>query len=93
MLQQEVPDDYVVATGETYSIKEFAAAAFDYAGLGPYEQYVEIDERHMRPAEVDHLIGDASKAKRVIGWEPKVRFDELVAIMVDSDLKAEQDKL
>jgi GDPmannose 4,6-dehydratase len=93
MLQQDEPDDFVVATGETYLIKEFAAAAFDYAGLGNYEDYVEIDERHMRPAEVDHLIGDASKAKRVLGWEPKVRFSELVSMMVDADLKAEQDKL
>jgi GDPmannose 4,6-dehydratase len=93
MLQQDVPDDYVISTGETYSVTQFAVAAFEYAGLGDYKDYVEFDQRHMRPAEVDHLIGDASKAKRVLGWEPKVRFDELVRIMVDADLKAEQDKL
>jgi GDPmannose 4,6-dehydratase len=92
MLQQDTPDDYVIATGETFSVKEFMEAAFEYAGLGHWEPFVEWDARHMRPAEVDHLIGDASKAKEVLGWEPKIRFPELVALMVDADMKAEQDK-
>jgi GDPmannose 4,6-dehydratase len=93
MLQQPEPDDYVIATGETHTGNEFLERAFEHAGIEDRDRYVESDERMFRPAEVDHLIGDASKAKRVLGWEPKVRFEELVRIMVDADLKAEQDKL
>jgi len=93
MLQQPEPDDYVVATGETHSGREFAELAFGHVGIEDWERYVRIDPRHFRPAEVDHLIGDASKARRVLGWEPKVDFPELVRLMVDADLTAEQDRL
>jgi GDPmannose 4,6-dehydratase len=93
MLQQDEPDDYVIATGQTHSVREFAELAFEAAGLGDCKQYIVHDARHLRPAEVDVLTGDASKARRVLGWEPTVSFPELVQLMVDSDLKAEQDKL
>ncbi len=86
MLQQEKPDDYVIATGETHSVKEFLQEAFSYVNLD-WEKYVEIDPRYFRPAEVDLLIGDASKAKAKLGWTPKTTFKELVKIMVDADLK------
>jgi GDPmannose 4,6-dehydratase len=84
MLQQDEPDDYVLATGETHSVQEFLEAAFTYAGLD-WRQYVKIDQRYFRPAEVDLLIGDYSKAKEKLGWEPTVRFEELVRMMVDAD--------
>jgi GDPmannose 4,6-dehydratase len=84
MLQQDEPDDYVLATGETHSVQEFLEAAFTYAGLD-WREYVKIDSRYFRPAEVDLLIGDYSKAKAKLGWEPTVRFDELVRMMVDAD--------
>jgi len=84
MLQADEPDDYVLATGETHSVQEFLDAAFAYAGLDP-ARYVKVDERYFRPAEVDVLIGDASKAKAKLGWEPTVRFPELVRLMVDAD--------
>jgi GDPmannose 4,6-dehydratase len=84
MLQQDEPDDYVLATGETHSVQEFLEAAFTYAGLD-WREYVKIDSRYFRPAEVDLLIGDYSKAKAELGWEPTVRFDELVRMMVDAD--------
>jgi len=87
MLQQETSDDYVVATGETHTVREFLEHAFGHVGLD-WQQYVKHDQRYERPAEVDLLVGDASKAKRQIGWEPKVRFAELVKIMVDADLAA-----
>ncbi len=87
MLQQEEPDDYVVATGETYSVKEFLEVAFNYVNL-KWEDYVEFDERYLRPAEVDLLIGDPSKAKEKLGWTPSVTFKELVGLMVDADLAA-----
>ncbi len=90
MLQQPEPDDYVIATGETHSGQEFLERAFEHAGIDDWRPYVEFDERNLRPAEVNQLIGDASKAKSKLGWESKVRFEELVRIMVDSDLKAEQ---
>jgi GDPmannose 4,6-dehydratase len=86
MLQQPAPDDYVVATGKTHSIRELLELAFARAGLR-WQDHVEIDERHLRPAEVDVLQGDASKAKRVLGWEPKVSFRELIEMMVDSDIE------
>ena len=86
MLQQDVPDDYVVATGEMHSVREFLELAFDRIKLD-WKQYVEIDPRYCRPAEVDVLLGDASKAKRVLGWEPKVSFEELAAMMIDADLE------
>ena len=84
MLQQDEPDDYVLATGETHSVQEFLEAAFTYAGLD-WHEYVKIDPRYFRPAEVDLLIGDYSKAKEKLGWEPTVRFEELVRMMVDAD--------
>jgi GDPmannose 4,6-dehydratase len=86
MLQQEKPDDYVIATGETHSVKEFLEEAFRYAG-SDWNDYVEIDPRYFRPLEVDFLQGDASKAKKKLGWEPKVTFDGLIKIMVDADIK------
>ena len=91
MLQQDEPDDYVIATNETHSVKEFVVETFDRLGLD-WEKYVDYDERYERPAEVDLLIGDPAKAKRQLGWEPKVKFKELVAIMVDADLKLAEDE-
>lgn len=85
MMQHDEPDDFVVATGETHSVREFVEIAFSHAGLD-WEQYVRQDERFLRPAEVDHLRGDAAKARRVLGWEPTVNFPELVRMMVDADL-------
>jgi GDPmannose 4,6-dehydratase len=85
MLQQEQPEDYVVATGEAHSVREYLDEAFGYVGLD-WRDYVEIDPRYFRPAEVDLLVGDASKAKRQLGWEPKVTFRELVRLMVDADV-------
>ena len=85
MLQHDEPDDYVIATGETHSVEEFLTEAFSHVGLD-WHDYVEIDPKYMRPAEVDVLIGDASKAKRRLGWEPKVTFKELVHLMVDADV-------
>ena len=84
MVQQEQPDDYVIATGETHSIRDLLDEAFGYAGLD-WKEHVDIDPRYYRPAEVDLLIGDASKAKRKLGWEPKTRFKELVQLMMDAD--------
>ena len=86
MLQQEAPDDYVVATNETHSVREFCQEVFGLLGLD-WEQYVVHDPRYERPAEVDLLIGNPAKARQQLGWEPKVRFKELVKIMVDADLK------
>lgn len=86
MLQQDTPDDYVIATGETHSVQEFVELAFSAVGLD-WEEYVVIDPKFVRPAEVQLLLGDASKAKRVFGWEPKVRFDELVKMMVEGDVE------
>ena len=86
MLQQPEPDDYVIATGKTHSVRELCELAFGYLGLD-YRDYVIQDERLFRPAEVDQLVGDASKARRVLGWEPTVTFEELVQLMVEHDLK------
>jgi GDPmannose 4,6-dehydratase len=85
MLQQDEPDDYVVATGETHSVREFCELAFSHVGLD-YRDHVVQDERFMRPAEVDLLVGDAGKARKVLDWEPKTSLAELVAMMVDADL-------
>lgn len=93
MLQQDKPDDYVVATGETHSIKDFLDAAFKEIGIDNWKPYVKQDKRFMRPAEVDLLIGDYSKAKKQLGWEPKVSFSELVRSMVKNDLEIESIKL
>ena len=86
MLQQSKPDDYVIATGETHSVKEFVELAFGYAGLN-WKKFVKIDRKHYRPAEVDILLGDYSKAKKKLGWMPKIKFRDLVRMMVDADLK------
>jgi len=87
ILQQENPDDYVVGTGETHSVKEFLTEAFSYAGLN-WEKHVRIDQKYFRPTEVEVLIADARKIKEVIGWQPKINFKELVRIMVDADMEA-----
>ncbi len=92
MLQQDEPDDYVVATGETHSVREFVDAAFRHVGLDDWERYVTQDERFFRPAEVDLLVGDATKARTKLGWKPEVDFHSLVAMMVDHDLKLEAKK-
>jgi len=86
MLQQPWPDDYVVATGESHSVKEFVQAAFAHVNL-EWERYVSLDEKYLRPSEVDHLLGDASKAREKLGWSPTVSFEGLVTMMVDADLK------
>jgi GDPmannose 4,6-dehydratase len=86
MLQQDEPDDFVIATGETHSVQDFFEAAFAHAGLDP-EQHVKSDPAFLRPAEVDQLVGDASKAKGKLGWEPRHSFRELVELMVDADLE------
>src|SRR5579871_3524919 len=87
MLQQDSPEDFVIATGETHSVRDFVIAAFDYVGISNWQDFVEIDQQFFRPAEVDQLIGDASKANLKLGWYPRVRFEELVAMMVESDLQ------
>ena len=86
MLQQDQPDDYVIATGETHSVRRCCEIAFGHAGLD-YRDYVVQDERFMRPAEVDLLVGDASRAREKLGWQPETTFEELVTMMVDADLK------
>jgi GDPmannose 4,6-dehydratase len=88
MLQQPEPGDYVLATGESHSVREFLELAFSQAGLD-WEEYVEIDPRYFRPAEVDRLVGDASKARRTLGWKPTASFPELVKMMVDADMRAQ----
>jgi len=92
MLQQDQPDDYVIATGETHSVREFLEAAFAHAGLD-WRKYVEIDPNYYRPTEVDMLVGDYAKAKKQLGWEPKTKFKELVALMVDADVQLVKDHL
>ncbi|MBW4656068.1 MAG: GDP-mannose 4,6-dehydratase [Kaiparowitsia implicata GSE-PSE-MK54-09C] len=87
MLQQEQPDDYVIATGEEHSVEEFLELAFGYVNLN-WREYVAFDERYLRPAEVDLLMGDATKAREKLGWQPSVTFEQLVQIMVEADLKA-----
>ena len=87
MLQQDKADDYVIATGETHTVRECVEIAFDQAGLPDWEQYVELDPQFLRPAEVDLLVGDPSKAKHDLGWEPKTSFEQLIRLMTDSDLK------
>lgn len=91
MLQQPHGDDYVIATGETHSIEELLEHAFAAANIEDWRKYVVQDEKYMRPAEVDLLIGDPTKAKEVLGWAPKVSFPELVSMMVESDLRAENE--
>jgi GDPmannose 4,6-dehydratase len=92
MLQQPEPDDYVIATGETHSVREFVECAFGHVGLSA-AKYVQIDPRYFRPTEIDVLQGDATKALRLLGWAPKVKFQELVGRMVDADIKLLNEKL
>ena len=91
MLQQEKPDDFVIASGENHSVREFVELAFKAVGIKDYEKYLISNvNSYMRPAEVDYLIGDASKAKKILGWQPKTSFKELVELMVEADLKREK---
>jgi GDPmannose 4,6-dehydratase len=87
MLQQKTPDDYVVATGENHSVREFVREAFAVIGLSNWEKYIKTSKEFIRPAEVDFLIGDSTKANRVLGWKPKVNFKGLVKMMVEADIK------
>ncbi|HEX9294830.1 MAG TPA: GDP-mannose 4,6-dehydratase, partial [Polyangiaceae bacterium] len=91
MLQAERPDDFVIATGETHSVREFLEKAFGMLDLD-YREYIEHDPRYDRPSEVDLLLGDAAKARKVLGWQPKVSFDGLVKMMVEADLRLAQDE-
>ena len=86
MLQQQTPDDYVVATGKSYSVEEFLVKAFECSGLGNWKDYVEISDKYMRPSDIDNLVGDASKAKNELNWEPKMSFEKLVKSMVENDI-------
>ena len=87
MLQRDVPEDYVIATGQAHSVRECCEVAFDEAGLGDFERYVVIDPAFVRPAEVDHLIGDPAKARRDLGWQPPTSFEELIRLMTRADLE------
>ena len=87
MLQQPKADDYVIATGETHTIREFLEEVFGLLKIGDWRKYIGMDPKYYRPVEVDYLLGDAGKAKRVLGWSPKVKFKELVKIMLEADLK------
>lgn len=87
IMQHPIPDDFVIATGETHSVKEFVQKAFEHAGIFHWEKYVDYDKSLTRPAEVDLLMGDASKSERILGFTPKVKFDDLVKIMVDAELE------
>jgi GDPmannose 4,6-dehydratase len=91
-MQQAEADDYVIATGETHSVREFAELAFSHVGLD-WTNYVDIDSRYFRPAEVDVLLGDATKAHVKLGWRPKTGFEELVKLMVEADMRLLNDKL
>tara|TARA_B100000586_G_scaffold264032_1_gene233993 strand:- start:59 stop:1045 length:987 start_codon:yes stop_codon:yes gene_type:complete len=86
MLQQDKPDDYIVATGESHSVEEFLTLASEYAGLGDWHDFVEIDESNMRPTDIDELIGDSSKAREQLGWKPKMKFNDIVKHMVEYDM-------
>ena len=86
MLQQDSPDDYVIATGESHSVRELVEVAFGHVGLD-WQKHVKLDPKFLRPAEVDHLIGDWSKARTILGWKPEVDFTRLVTMMVDADVE------
>lgn len=93
MLQQEKPEDFVIATGEAHSVKEFVELAFEVAGIKNWEEYIVANKaEHLRPAEVDHLIGDFGKAEKTLGWKPKTSFNQLVEMMVKADLEMEKNK-
>jgi GDPmannose 4,6-dehydratase len=90
MMQQDAPDDYVISTGVTHTVREFLEESLLFAGLnGAVEEYVDFDKEMIRPAEVDLLVGDSSKAKKALNWRPAINFKELVGIMVENDLKLE----
>jgi len=93
MLQQKKPEDYVIGTGETHSVKEFCQRAFEVIGINKWQDYVEIDKKHFRPAEVDLLIADASKANKKLGWKPRTSFNQLVEMMVKADLEKSRQAL
>jgi GDPmannose 4,6-dehydratase len=86
MLQQDEPDDFVIATGQAHSVRELVEISFQHVGLDP-DEHVKLDPRFLRPAEVDHLIGDFAKAREKLGWEPRTSFEELVRLMVEADLE------
>src|SRR5690606_3376495 len=90
MLQQDKPDDYVISTDETHSVRDFLDIAFAHVGIKDWEKYVVIDPKFVRPAEVDLLIGESKKARKQLKWKPKVSFKELVEMMVDADLESEE---
>ena len=92
MLQQEKPSDYVVCTGESHSVKDFLEESFNYADLGDWQNYVEIDEKFFRPTDIDNLVGDSSKAQNELGWKPEMKFKELVHLMVDHDINFEKNQ-
>ena len=93
MMQHDTPDDWVIATGETHTVKEFLEIAFNYVDLD-FEEFVQTSDKYFRPNEVDYLLGDPTKAKKILGWEPKTSFKDLVEMMVKSDLNlAEQEKV
>jgi len=92
MLQQEKPSDYVVSTGEAHSVKDFLEESFNYADLGDWQNYVEIDEKFFRPIDIDNLVGDSSKARNELGWKPEMKFKELVRLMVDHDINFEKNR-
>jgi GDPmannose 4,6-dehydratase len=87
MLQTEIPDDFVIGTGESHTVGEFVQEAFSYAGLD-WKKYVRVDDRYLRPTEADHLISDSSKASQSLGWDPKIKFHNLIKIMIDADMRA-----
>ena len=92
ILQQKSPDDFVIATGESHSVTDFLEESFKYAGLGNWEDYIEIDKKFIRPSDIDNLVGNPSKAKKELGWEAKMRFKDLIHLMVDHDLNLEKSR-
>ena len=90
MLQQEKPSDYVISTGESHSVKEFLEESFTYAGLGNWEDYIEIDKKYLRPIDIDNLVGDSSKAEKELGWKPKMKYKDMIHLMVDKDIEVER---
>jgi GDPmannose 4,6-dehydratase len=93
MLQEEQPDDYVIATGETHAVRDFLDLSFNHVGIKDWEKHVKLDPRYFRPAEVDLLVGDPAKAREKLGWEPSVSFQELVSMMVEADLEFNKNRL
>jgi len=90
MLQQNEPDDFIISTGESHSVEDFLSKAFEYSELGNWKNFVEIDKKYLRPSDIDNLIGDSSKAEKVLGWKSEMKYNELVKLMVESDFNLEQ---